>query len=65
MPKLNELATAADYFKAFEALQQKGKGISEKHIALLQTHFKAPNHTATMAQLAKAVGYPPFSRRRP
>lgn len=56
MPKLNGLATAADYFKAFEALQQKGKGISEKHIALLQAHFKAPNHTAAMAQLAKAVG---------
>jgi hypothetical protein len=50
--------TADDYFRAFQALQNKGKGISENHIALLNAHFNAPNHTATWAQLAKAVGYP-------
>jgi len=58
MPNVHdEFGTAADYFKACEALQEKGKGISKNHIALLQAHFKAPNHTATMAQLAESVGY--------
>jgi 5-methylcytosine-specific restriction endonuclease McrA len=51
----DELATADDYFKAFEALQKEG--LAEKPIALLQAHFNAPNHTATMQQLADAVGY--------
>jgi hypothetical protein len=64
MPNLHDdFGTAADYCKAFETLLKEG--IPDKTIALLQAHFKAPNHTPTMAQLAKAVGYPPFSRRRP
>ena len=52
----NEFGTTADYFKAFETLLKEG--IHEKHLALLKAHFKAPNHTATWAQLAKVVGYP-------
>ena len=52
----NEFATATDYFRAFQALQEKG--IHEKHLALLKAHCAAPNHTATWAQLAKIVGYP-------
>ncbi len=50
-----QFGTADDYFSAFMTLQKEG--IPEKHIALLQAHFKAPNHTATWAQLAEAVGY--------
>jgi 5-methylcytosine-specific restriction endonuclease McrA len=52
----NEFATVSEYFKAFQALQEER--IHEKHLALLKAHFKAPNHTATWAQLAKVVGYP-------
>jgi len=57
MPKLrdNELGTAANFYKAFEALQEEG--IPDNTVALLQAHFNAPNHTATMAQLAEAVGF--------
>jgi 5-methylcytosine-specific restriction endonuclease McrA len=53
----DEFGTVADYYKAFQALQGKGKGIHEKHLALLNAHFDAPNHTASWAQLAKLVGY--------
>jgi putative restriction endonuclease len=50
-----QFGTADDYFRAFQAI--KAEGIPEKHIALLQAHFKAPNHTATWARLAEDVGY--------
>ena len=33
------------------------EGVPPKHIELLQAHFEAPRHTATVRQLAKAVGY--------
>ena len=50
-----EFGTSSDYVKAFVALQREG--IAEEHVALLQAHFKAPNHTATWAQIAEVVGY--------
>ncbi len=50
-----EFGTAEDYIRAFAALLREG--IAEKYVALLQAHFKAPQHTATWAQIAKAVGY--------
>lgn len=50
-----EFGTSSDYVKAFVALQ--GEGIAEEHVALLQAHFKAPNHTATWTQIAEVVGY--------
>jgi hypothetical protein len=49
------LGTADAYIRAFRALENEG--ISDKHIALLQAHFNAPDHTMTWAQLAQAVGY--------
>jgi hypothetical protein len=50
-----EFGTSSDYVKAFAALQKEG--IAEEHVALLRAHFKAPNHTATWAQIAEVVGY--------
>ena len=47
--------SADAYERAFRVLQ--GEGIPPKHIALLQAHFKAPNQTATWAQLGESVGY--------
>ena len=47
--------TATVYFKAFQALQEEG--IHGNHLALLKAHFNSPKHTATWAELAKAVGY--------
>lgn len=43
------------YTEAFEALRREG--IPSRHRALLQAHFEAPEHTATWARLAGAVGY--------
>ncbi len=58
MPKRNDdRFTAGDYFKAFAALQEEGKGIHPNQIVLLKAHFNAPNHTATAARLAEAVPY--------
>lgn len=54
MPE-EEFGTVGDYVKVFEALLKEG--IAENHLALMQAHFKAPHHTATWAQIAKAVGY--------
>jgi 5-methylcytosine-specific restriction endonuclease McrA len=54
MPE-EEFGTVSDYVKVFEVLLKEG--IAENHLALLQAHFKAPHHTATWAQIAKAVGY--------
>lgn len=51
----NEFATANDYFRAFQALEEKG--IHESHKALLTAHFNAPDHTATWAELAETVGF--------
>lgn len=50
-----EFGTAEDYVRAFTILQREG--IAKKHLALLQAHFKAPNHTTTWAQIAETVGY--------
>src|SRR5689334_12410411 len=50
-----EFGTADVYFRAFETI--KAEGIPDKHLALLQAHFNARNHTATWAQLAEKVGY--------
>jgi len=35
----------------------KRKGISPKHLMMLQAHLEAPDHTTTWADLAHAVGY--------
>jgi hypothetical protein len=50
-----EFGTTDDYCRAFKAI--KIEGIADKHLALLQAHFNAPEHTATWEQLAAAVGY--------
>jgi hypothetical protein len=50
-----EFGTADDYRRAFEAL--RAEGIPDNHLALLRAHYAAPDHTATWAQLAAAVGY--------
>lgn len=50
-----QFGTADDYLRAFQAI--KAEGIPEKHIALLQAHVGAPNHTTTWARLAEEVGY--------
>jgi len=50
-----KFGTSEDYTRAFAILLREG--IAEKHIALMKAHFKAPYHTATWAQIAKAVGY--------
>ena len=51
----NEFATANDYFRAFQALEENG--IHESHKALLTAHLNAPDHTATWAELAETVGF--------
>lgn len=50
-----QFGTADVYYEAFQAI--RAEGIPENHVALLQAHFNAPDHTATWAQLAAAVGY--------
>ena len=50
-----EFGASEDDTRAFATLLREG--IAEKHIALMKAHFKAPYHTATWAQIAKAVGY--------
>src|SRR5690606_27418433 len=50
-----EFGTSDDYIRAFEVLV--AEGIPDNHIALLRAHHAAPNHTATWAQLAEAIGY--------
>ena len=50
-----EFGTTDDYCRAFKAVRTEG--IADKHLALLQAHFNAPEHTATWEQLAAAVGY--------
>ena len=54
----NEFGTANDYYRAFKAIQKAD--IPDKHLALLQTHYEAPEHTATWEQLAAAVKYDGF-----
>jgi hypothetical protein len=53
-----EFGTVDDYMRAFEAV--RAEGIPDKHIALLQAHYEAPDHTATAQQLAESVGYAHF-----
>jgi 5-methylcytosine-specific restriction endonuclease McrA len=55
MMREEEFGTADDYVKALAALLREG--IAEKHVALVQAHFKAPHHIANWAQIARAVGY--------
>lgn len=50
-----EFGTADDYRRAFEAV--RAEGMPDNHLALVRAHFAAPDHTATWAQLATAVGY--------
>ena len=50
-----EFGTTDDYRRAFETVRIEG--IADKHLALLQAHFYAPDHTATWEQLAADVGY--------
>jgi predicted HNH restriction endonuclease len=50
-----EFGTSFDYLRAFRALWDEG--ILEKHLALLQAHLAAPEHTVSWAQLARAVDY--------
>jgi len=46
-----------EQFKA--ALLARGRiGIPAKHLAMLISHCRAPNHTISTVQLAKEVGYP-------
>ncbi len=54
----DEFGNADDYFKAFQALEENGKGIHERHLALLKAHFDAPNHTATWRSLPKPLAIP-------
>jgi hypothetical protein len=54
-----EFGTTDDYVRAFEAV--RAEGIPDKHLALLRAHYAAPDHTATWAQLASAVGYANFN----
>jgi transcriptional regulator with XRE-family HTH domain len=54
-----EFGTTEDYRRAFQAVQ--AEGIPDNHLALLQAHYNAPEHTATWAQLAAAVGYANFN----
>src|SRR5438034_66955 len=54
-----EFGTANDYLRAFETV--RAEGIPDNHLALLRAHFAAPDHTATWAQLAAAVGYANFN----
>jgi len=51
-----EFGTVDDYTRAFEELRRRAM-IRENHIALLQAHFDAPNHTITWANLARMVRY--------
>lgn len=51
----NEFGTAQDYYEALVKL--KRESISPKHLEMLEAHLAAPNHTATWADLAEAVGY--------
>lgn len=50
-----EFGASDDYLRAFEALV--AEGIPDNHLALLRAHHAAPDHTATWAQLAAAIGY--------
>ncbi len=50
-----EFGTSDDYIRAFGVLV--AEGIPHNHLALLRAHYAAPNHTATWAQLAEAIGY--------
>ena len=50
-----QFGTVDAYLTAFQAIQ--AEGIHENHLALLQTHFDAPDHTTIYQQLAEKVGY--------
>ena len=54
---LLEANTTVDDFS--EAL--KAANLSEKQIAMLAYHYRAPNHTISMGQLAEAMGYKKFN----
>jgi hypothetical protein len=54
-----DFGTAEDYLRALEAT--RAEAIPDNHLALLRAHFAAPDHTATWAQLASAVGYANFN----
>ncbi|HWG45671.1 MAG TPA: hypothetical protein VN688_23115 [Gemmataceae bacterium] len=40
-----------------EALSRLAEALPSNHLALLRAHYRAPDHTATATDLAKAVGY--------
>jgi hypothetical protein len=53
------IATAEQFKKALLAIRDR-VGISQKDLAMLRTHCRAPAHTITSHQLAQEFGYSHF-----
>jgi hypothetical protein len=44
-----------DYMDALITMSEK---LPDNHLAMLQAHYRAPNHKISARQMAEAVGYP-------
>jgi len=57
---MGSMLSAEDYKRAFLEVRPE---MTDKHLEMLRAHYDAPDHSITMSELARKVGYTSHSSR--